>query len=108
MVIIYIYFTRIAVFLLSATIPFYLLWLGPFSTELATFLFFVITGYKFRPAIDNPYLAVRTEDDEGEEYGLKDEESHAVGQVVSHSSPDKATTSNTSSSGGVELTKVNK
>lgn len=50
MVVAYIYFTRIVVFLLSATIPYYLLWLGPLSTELATLIFYVFTGYKFRPA----------------------------------------------------------
>jgi hypothetical protein len=72
MVVVYIYFTRIMVYLLAATIPFYLLWLGPVATEAATLLFFVVTGYKFRPAIDNPYLAVNTEEMEGEEYGLND------------------------------------
>ena len=68
----YIYFTRIVVFLLAATIPFYLLWLGAMFTELATLLFFVVTGYKFKPAKDNPYLPVRAEDAEGGEYGLDD------------------------------------
>lgn len=67
----YIYFTRIVVFLLAATIPFYLLWLGAMFTELATLLFFVVTGYKFKPAKDNPYLPVRAEDTEGGEYGLE-------------------------------------
>ena len=66
----YIYFTRIVVYLLAATIPFYLLWLGAMFTELATLLFFVVTGYKFKPAKDNPYLPVRAEDAEGGEYGL--------------------------------------
>jgi hypothetical protein len=61
MVVAYIYFTRIVVFLLAATIPYYLLWLGALFTELATFIFFVVTGFKFRPAIDNPYLPVRWE-----------------------------------------------
>lgn len=73
MVIVYIYFTRIAVYLLAATIPFYLLWLGPLATESATLLFFVVTGYQFQPALDNPYLQVRTEDREGQEYGLDDD-----------------------------------
>lgn len=76
-VVVYIYFTRIVVFLLSATIPFYLMWLGPMFNELATLVFFVVTGYRFRPASDNPYLPVRLDDDadpEGDrEYGLKDE-----------------------------------
>ena len=72
MVIVYIYFTRIVVFLLAATIPFYLLWLSEMFTELATLLFFVVTGFKFRPAVDNPYLPVRTENAESGEYGLDD------------------------------------
>lgn len=58
MVVAYIYFTRIVVFLLEATIPFYMLWLGPSFSELATFAFYVFTGYKFRPALDNPYLSI--------------------------------------------------
>ena len=72
MVVVYVYFTRIVVFLLAATIPFYLLWLGPLSTEVATFIFYVVTGYKFRPALDNPYLPLRSEGLEGDEYGLED------------------------------------
>jgi len=79
MVVVYVYFTRIVVFLIAATIPFYMLWLGPFSTEFATFLFFVITGYKFRPALDNPYLPVRSETLEGDEYGLEDGGSTGIG-----------------------------
>ena len=71
MVVVYIYFTRIVVFLLAATIPYDLLWLGPCATETATLLFFVVTGYKFRPSLDNPYLPVSTEGLEGDEYGLE-------------------------------------
>jgi G protein-coupled receptor 107 len=81
MVVSYIYFTRIVVYLLAATIPYYLLWLGALFTELATLLFFVVTGYKFRPAVDNPYIAVDSDENEGEEggeYGLDDPE-HDVG-----------------------------
>ena len=74
MVVCYIYFTRIVVFLLAATIPYYLLWLGEMFTEVATLLFFVVTGVKFRPAVDNPYLPVRTEGAESGEYGLDEEE----------------------------------
>eukprot|EP01041_Mallomonas_annulata_P005494 gene5494-11063_t len=74
MVVAYIYFTRIIVFLLAATIPFHLLWLGPLFTELATLVFFVVTGFKFRPAPDNPYFPVRSEDGDGDgEYGLRDD-----------------------------------
>lgn len=74
MVVAYIYFTRIAVYLLAATIPFNYLWLGPCSQESATLLFFVITGWKFRPAPNNPYFPVEAEEMEEQEYGLQDRE----------------------------------
>ena len=74
MVVAYIYFTRIVVFLLAATIPFYVLWVGEMFTELATLLFFVVTGFKFRPSVNNPYLPVRSEEAEGGEFGLRDDE----------------------------------
>ena len=84
MVVAYIYFTRIVVYLLEATVPFYLLWLGPFSTEAATLAFYVVTGFKFRPAVDNPYLPVRSEDLEGDEYGLEDGQDGGVGMEMTH------------------------
>lgn len=65
----------IVVFLVKATLPFELLWLQPLFDEGATLLFYLITGYKFRPADENPYLAVRTSDegDDLEEFGLTDD-----------------------------------
>ena len=48
-VVAYIYFTRIAVFLIEATIPYDFLWLGNFFTEFATFVFYAITGANFGP-----------------------------------------------------------
>ena len=44
------------------------------ATELAALAFYVITGYKFQPAIDNPYMPVRAEAYEGAEYGLEENE----------------------------------
>lgn len=32
--------------------------------EMATLVFFVLTGYKFRPASDNPYLQLSQEDED--------------------------------------------
>jgi hypothetical protein len=64
LVVCYIYFTRIIVSLLAATMPFYLLWISPLFTELATLIFYVATGYKFRPAADNPYLQVSTSEED--------------------------------------------
>ena len=79
MVVCYVYFTRIIVYLLRITVPFQartlmfyrtlltkLLqyeWLDPMCKELSTLVFFVMTGYKFRPASNNPYFAVASEDD---------------------------------------------
>ena len=34
--------------------------------EMATYVFFVMTGYKFRPANNNPYFLVDTDDDDEE------------------------------------------
>ena len=88
----YVYFTRIIVYLMSITLSYKLVrhntlsccvvsavltfallcasmqtWLGPLSSELATLAFFFVTGYKFRPTSENPYLQVKTEDDEDDE-----------------------------------------
>jgi hypothetical protein len=74
----YIYFTRIIVYLLGATVPFTLTWLKAFSGEAATVAFFCWTGWKFRPMSDNPYLPVQLQeddeygDDDLDEYGLDD------------------------------------
>ena len=35
--------------------------------EMANFVFFVMTGYKFRPASNNPYFSVPTDDYDMEE-----------------------------------------
>lgn len=63
MVVCYVYFTRIIVYLLRITVPFQYEWLDPMFKELSTLVFFVMTGYKFRPASNNPYFAVASEDD---------------------------------------------
>jgi len=58
----YIYFTRIIIYLLDATLPFHYVWLGEFFSELAALVFFCVVGYKFRPAEDNPYFKMPTEE----------------------------------------------
>jgi len=59
----YIYFTRIIIYLLDATLPFNMVWLGEFFSEGATLVFFCTVGYKFRPAEDNPYFKMPSGDD---------------------------------------------
>lgn len=81
--VVYIYFTRIAVYLLTETVPFYLLWLGPVFDETAALIFYISTGYKFKPAVDNPYLPVHSEDSEGSEYGLRDDDELITGIEMS-------------------------
>lgn len=67
MVVSYIYFTRIVVFLLGATLPFGYSWVGTLIYECATLTFFITTGYRFQPVDNNPYLMVNDSDDEEEE-----------------------------------------
>jgi len=63
MVVTYIYFTRIIVYLVDATLPFKLVWLGDFFTEIATVFFFCVTGYKFKPSPVNPYFTLEEEEE---------------------------------------------
>lgn len=66
MIVCYIYFTRIVVYLIKITVPFQFMWLDEFFTESATFLFFVLTGYKFRPVNNNPYLHIPQDESDDE------------------------------------------
>jgi len=59
----YIYFTRIIIYLLDATLPFKLVWIGDMFSELAALCFFCVVGYKFSPAGDNPYFRIDEDDD---------------------------------------------
>ncbi|XP_029776861.1 protein GPR107 isoform X1 [Suricata suricatta] len=63
LIVCYIYFTRIIAFLLKLAVPFQWKWLYQLLDETATLVFFVLTGCKFRPASDNPYLQLSQEDD---------------------------------------------
>ncbi|KAM4876927.1 protein GPR107 [Thomomys bottae] len=64
LIVCYIYFTRIVAFLLKFAVPFQWKWLYQLLDETATLVFFVLTGCKFRPASDNPYLQLPQEDDD--------------------------------------------
>ncbi|XP_023295204.2 protein GPR107 [Lucilia cuprina] len=67
MIVCYIYFTRIIVYLLKMTVAFQYAWLDEMFREMATYVFFVLTGYKFRPTSSHPYFAVDDDDDDGDE-----------------------------------------
>lgn len=64
MIVCYIYFTRIIVFLLQMTVSFQYEWLDEMFREMVTYVFYVLTGYKFRPASANPYFQISTEEDD--------------------------------------------
>uniref|UniRef100_A0A452U8S5 G protein-coupled receptor 108 n=1 Tax=Ursus maritimus TaxID=29073 RepID=A0A452U8S5_URSMA len=64
LVICYIYFTRIIAILLQVAVPFQWQWLYQLLVEGSTLAFFVLTGYKFQPTGNNPYLQLPQEDEE--------------------------------------------
>lgn len=64
MIVCYIYSTRIIVYLLKITVPFQYGWLHEMFREMATYVFFVLTAYKFRPASQNPYFALSDDEDD--------------------------------------------
>lgn len=70
MIVCYIYFTRIIIYLLQLTVPFQYEWLDEMFKEMVTYVFFVMTGYKFRPASANPYFQVNLDDDDEEEVDI--------------------------------------
>ncbi|XP_055586454.1 protein GPR107 [Uranotaenia lowii] len=67
MIVCYIYFTRIIVYLLKITVAFQYAWLDEMFKEMATYVFFVLTGYKFRPVSQNPYFFMHGDDDDDDE-----------------------------------------
>ncbi|XP_045069604.1 protein GPR108 [Coregonus clupeaformis] len=64
MIVCYIYFTRIIAILLKVTVPFQWQWCYEFLVEVSTLIFFVLTGYKFRPASNNPYLQLPLDEED--------------------------------------------
>ena len=63
----YIYFTRIVVFILHATLPFRWIWLSNVAEELATLVFYTLTAMQFRPHEGSGYFQLI--DDSGLELG---------------------------------------
>lgn len=61
MVICYIYFTRFIVYVLKISVAFQYSWIDELFREMATYIFFALTGYKFRPAAANPYFQTSQE-----------------------------------------------
>jgi len=64
MTVAYIYFSRIVVYLLLSTVEYEFRWTAAFFSELATLLYYVATGYMFRPEEENMYFQLKKEEDE--------------------------------------------
>jgi Lung seven transmembrane receptor len=67
LVVIYIYSTRILVYLFATMLSYKHLWIRYFVIELITLTFYVVTGFYFRPMADGPYVSVKGDDDEGDD-----------------------------------------
>ena len=62
LVVVYIYFTRIVVYLFATILPYRITWLRYFVTELGTLVFYLVLGFLFRPMDDHPYIAAKATD----------------------------------------------
>jgi len=58
LVILYIYFTRIVVYLFASSLGYNYTWVRYLVSELATLTFYVTVGFKFQPMSKNPYFAI--------------------------------------------------
>jgi hypothetical protein len=64
MVVVYIYFTRIVVYLLRSTVDYKYLWVSEAADQVATLAFYVWTAFKFSPTEANPYLKLSQQESE--------------------------------------------
>ncbi|XP_071732582.1 protein CANDIDATE G-PROTEIN COUPLED RECEPTOR 7-like [Rutidosis leptorrhynchoides] len=70
-VICYIYFTRVAVYVLETITSYRYAWTSVLAAEMATLAFYVFTGYNFRPTAYNPYFAIDDDEEEAAVEALK-------------------------------------
>ncbi|CAD7705204.1 unnamed protein product [Ostreobium quekettii] len=61
LVVVYIYFTRIIVYLLQTTLSFEQSWMSNAAEELATLTFYLLVGIKFRPHSENRYFRLASD-----------------------------------------------
>jgi hypothetical protein len=64
MTVAYIYFTRIVVYLLKSVVTYKYRWTAAFFNETAALVYYVGTGYMFRPEEENMYFALKQDEDE--------------------------------------------
>lgn len=62
LVVVYIYFTRIVVYLFATMLGYRQTWLRYFVTELGTLVFYFVVGYLFRPMDNNPFILASSDE----------------------------------------------
>ncbi|KAG6671016.1 hypothetical protein I3843_09G182200 [Carya illinoinensis] len=70
----YLYFTRIVVFALRTIAAYKYQWVSNAAEEIASFAFYVVMFYMFRPVEKNEYFVLDQEEEEAAELALRDEE----------------------------------
>jgi len=66
-VVVYIYFSRMIVYLVTYMVPYNYLWIEEFLQQLAILVFFLSTGYSFQPTGNNPYHSLLQDEYEMDE-----------------------------------------
>lgn len=64
---VYVYVTRILTFVLLSMLSYRYSWLAELIGELATLIYFIVTGTYFQPVPTNPYLLLSTDNDQEED-----------------------------------------
>lgn len=67
--VVYVYFTRIVIVLLRSVLGFRHEWVADVIAESASLIFYILVGYQFRPAVENPYMMLGLEDMDGIQMG---------------------------------------
>lgn len=71
LVVAWIYFTRIIVFLMEATLAYRYVWVADFFGELSTLAFYMYAGYSFRPVSSNQFLRLVQHDSDDDDAGIE-------------------------------------
>lgn len=69
LVVAYVYSTRILVYLFATLLDYKHLWVRYFAVEIVTLTFYVITGYQFRPTVENNYMGLKKGEDDVDDGG---------------------------------------
>lgn len=73
-IICYIYFSRVVVYALETITNYRYEWTSVVAAEMGTLVFYLFTGYNFRPKVHNPYFVVDDEEEEAAVEMLRIEE----------------------------------